>query len=1309
MYWCSNSRDVDVVDADDEDFSVSCSQGHRSSFNLQTHDGASICLVCFSNLLSNPLSPTVHVSYALSQLSRSLSLPHFLQPLLTFHPHFLLSPLVAALSSFHDEQIAAQLTHLILALSASSDPSVCREFISRVSDRIASGAFGWSSPQLHMLHCLGALLNCEKEDDLHENIKDMCSLISVLVSGLQLPSSLLARCSEEIRGEVLFVLYKLSVLRSTSAEGDGSDMLIPFCPQILYLLVDVLMKTQNDDVRLNCIALLTMLARRHLLVEECGYDNYNFSSNGGVNAKETEDGTKGTTLVNMFAEAIKGPLLSSDSQVQIGTLDLLFHYLSSVRTSNYQIRVLVEENIADYLFEILRLSEYKDPEVKMCLQGLDLLSTAEETFKLRLVVGISTLIPALHYVAEIPFHPVQRETLKLIYECISEWPGSVSTSQLEELIFVLIRMLRKHSDGEMGMIPETYILVCSVFVALIRSPSCNGSLDLSKSIEEATRHAILACLSVSERNINQILQCLYLLKEAYAYSHDGNPSNSSKLELKSSILDICRTHLLPWLVVGINEMEEDIALGLLETFHSILLLPSSINATEYAGTLISIGWFSFSYECLGLFTGDRMKSRIYLLLSSLMDSLLGNDSGQPIREAALHLPRDPIDLLFLLGQRSTNSLDFPSCQSAVLLILYTSSLYGERLADEKLILASLEQYILLNRGDFHNWTTDNMTITRLVNLYSLLRGLVNMSYQVHYSPEAEEIIFQLINNDEWDLLSARIHTISLKWLFQQDSIINSLCHQILKFCRNYNLGETDIIIGNNNQTINVQTLAELVSTEDNFGARLFVCLLGQLLEEESQEHDIICVLNVMATMSHLCPTVCEQLSLHGIGKTIRSWFYLRNSWSTTTYMSILVLVFNTLSSVHPETVSADPSWVAVTMKMMEYSIPSEKVDILSDESLFIIGILSLILHLSTNKTLEETSKAILFNTSMISMVNTVVCTASSKGPALVDHDEGTRTGETLVFVLLLHYFAIKSLHSIMPGFVDWQSFLVSMKPSEPLAFIGIRCQDLCRLLHFGSPVIKIAASYNLLELFNRISDHIKSSPEELRCTIGYLMSIRSILEGLVFYNDLRVATNCSLCLSIILGWEKLTNETNLLEESSWCRLIIEEMTVSLAAPALASQFMNNQSPQVLIAIAVLKLSKIPQWMRSVFDNSSISGILGNLTASNLTSEILVLFRELLKSNFLSTEQIATINQMLQECRKRMYTNNGEEGLPNETTKKFLTASYDMGDVCEFLIDLMTSDRYLDTVSGGFHTRSKKLLEEIEMFYNTLSAVDRGCR
>jgi hypothetical protein len=50
--------------------------------------------------------------------------------------------------------------------------------------------------------------------------------------------------------------------------------------------------------------------------------------------------------------------------------------------------------------------------------------------------------------------------------------------------------------------------------------------------------------------------------------------------------------------------------------------------------------------------------------------------------------------------------------------------------------------------------------------------------------------------------------------------------------------------------------------------------------------------------------------LHGIGTTIRTC-----SFSTTTFMSILILVFNNLSAVHPKTLSTDQSWVAVTMKV----------------------------------------------------------------------------------------------------------------------------------------------------------------------------------------------------------------------------------------------------------------------------------------------------------------------------------------------------------------------------------------------------------
>lgn len=214
--------------------------------------------------------------------------------------------------------------------------------------------------------------------------------------------------------------------------------------------------------------------------------------------------------------------------------------------------------------------------------------------------------------------------------------------------------------------------------------------------------------------------------------------------------------------------------------------------------------------------------------------------------------------------------------------------------------------------------------------------------------------------------------------------------------------------------------------------------------------------------------------------------------------------------------------------------------------------------------------------------------------------------------------------------MDWQKFFDPPNGTQPLSFIGIRCHDLCRLMHFGSPLVKLVASYSLLESLTRLSDQQYKMQLEVKCTMGYLKSVIAVLEGLIFYSDLRVALNCGLCLSIILGWEKLDmQETTMIEKIS-CRLIVEELAMSLAAPCLASKsFINHHKPAIHVAVALLKLQKIPEWMRSIFDDTCISGIVKNLSASNLSTEIVFLFRELLNSGFLKTEQIADLHRVLQ--------------------------------------------------------------------------------
>lgn len=314
--------------------------------------------------------------------------------------------------------------------------------------------------------------------------------------------------------------------------------------------------------------------------------------------------------------------------------------------------------------------------VYSCLKVLNLFPSTEQAFRQRLVIGFPTLIPVLRFVAEVPFHPAQTHTLKLIQNCVSDCPGIASTSNIEELALILSRMLERHRGGEIGMNPETFPLVCSIFVVLLRIPSSQGASSLAALLQESLKHAVLTSL---EKDPGQLLHSLYLLKEAYSYTNEEFTANkSSHLELRNYTVDICTSHILPWFAMAINEIDEDTVLGVLETFHFILLQNPDTEATELAKVLLSSSWFSFSFGCLGLFPTEKMKWRVYLMLSSLVDILLGNQAGQPVRNAALFLPSDPIDLLFLLGQKNSHDLDLSSCQAAILLLLHVSCLHDDR-------------------------------------------------------------------------------------------------------------------------------------------------------------------------------------------------------------------------------------------------------------------------------------------------------------------------------------------------------------------------------------------------------------------------------------------------------------------------------------------------------------------------------------------------------------------------------------------------------------------------------------------------------
>lgn len=214
--------------------------------------------------------------------------------------------------------------------------------------------------------------------------------------------------------------------------------------------------------------------------------------------------------------------------------------------------------------------------------------------------------------------------------------------------------------------------------------------------------------------------------------------------------------------------------------------------------------------------------------------------------------------------------------------------------------------------------------------------------------------------------------------------------------------------------------------------------------------------------------------------------------------------------------------------------------------------------------------------------------------------------------------------------MDCQHLLDDSSSEEPLPYISIKCHDLCKLIHFGSTIIKLVASYHLVEIFSRISDTNARKPDELKFKRGYLLSTIAILEGLIFSSNIQVSMNCSLCLSMIIGWQDLQKQVSSIKRDSWFRLIVEELAVSLAVPCLASKsFTIHHKPAIHVAVSLLRMKQAPPWMSSVFDESCIHGIIKNISASNLSPELVLLFRELLNCRYLKDEQISSLNRVFQ--------------------------------------------------------------------------------
>ncbi|KAL6650538.1 hypothetical protein ACP70R_009463 [Stipagrostis hirtigluma subsp. patula] len=1266
-----------------------CGAGHRASHLLPTSAGGRVCVSCAAALLSSAASaPSHHVAHALASLSLALADQAFLAPLRAAHPRLLAAPLADALqgaAARRDAALAAQACDLAADLAAAVGAPAASELVARLARVLTSGSL---VKQLHTLHCFGLLLNSAK--DAAAYIGDKLSLFLNLVNDLRLPS-------EEIRGEILFVLYKLSILNTTPWDSicDTGDVdLAEIGRSLLQLSLEVLLKTQNDAVRLNCVALLLTLAKKG------PFDILLLSDQSSINCLEAEESMQtdyvplNASLI-LFAEAVKGSLLSTNLEVQIGTLDLICHFLSSDGNVCALLQTLIDENVADYVFEVLRLSGNNDLLVVSSIQVLSFLARSEEKFNEKLAIGFSTLLPVLHYVAEIPFHPVQSHVSRLVWICMVNCSGILSLPQEEQIACTLTAILRRNGNGELAMSSETFILVCSILIEILKSPRAHDMEKLPSLIEEASKHAISSTLSHEYNSRLLVPHSLLLLKETLIFCLEGDQDRiSGKKDLEDSIIETCGTFLLNWIESAIVDgNDEETLAGILQIFQIILSRTSENRPFKFAELLASSSWFSLSFGFMGLFPTDDVKSAVYLVTSSIIDRVLGCNYGETIRDSYIYLPADPTELMYLLGQCSSEDFNLASCQCAILVILYACSFYNDRLAADNQILASVEQYILLNGGNFPYEINGCVMLTLLVHLYAVVRG-TSYGCSIPHSPEAEKTLFHVMTRKEWDFLVIRVHPVAIKWLFQKQELMGPLALQMLNFCKTFCEDET-VMLSNSSQLVDIQMVAELVLSGETSISFLLVYLLNQIVKEGTEE-EVFSVVNVIAEILMIFPCSSDQFISCGVVDAVRSIYC--SSYSSRIRTVCSCLIFNFLYSASALAFSQEDEWLALTVKLLETFSPSIDCTSGDQECKIFLGILCLILHHSANNVLIEPAKAIILNSSLVSLMDVIIQEACAKGPSLFQHNEETAFGEFLTLILLLVFFSLRSLHAILEASIDWQDFLQHSSDVQSFSVLGIPCHDLCRLMHFGSSSTKHIASQCLLELLTRISNQRNRLNAELRCSMKYLKSIIAVIEGLVFSEDSKVAGNCSASLAMILGWEKFgSQEKVVVRQSKWFRLIMEEFAVALTAPGLTSKsFTNQQKFAANIAVSLLKLSEVPDWLSSLFESHLISGIVANLSPRNVTAEIVNLFSELVARKFLSQEHITILHNLFQVCRRQVYEGSSKTQLLEQRVEKVARST---DDVLKLLFDLML-DQCAD--SDAVQVQQQKLLHEIDLFFQESS-------
>ncbi|KAI5078441.1 hypothetical protein GOP47_0006112 [Adiantum capillus-veneris] len=1242
-----------------------CTQSHSPSLQLSTDEGGSICLMCFVKLLSDHSAFLTHKLYAVSEFRQALNGPSFCANFFGHHSHFVVSPLSEALAHCRDKSsscLAKALMELILDLCKlyssvgtevpHSDPaSLLYDFVLHIIMEISSSSsLSYSAGQRNSLHVLGRLLDSYRHYDnvLPAAIQSYPDFLANLIAGLVVPG-------DQLRGELLFLLYKVS-----SFEG-GIEQLLPFLSELTNAAINILEKTENDELRINCIALLSTMAQQSVISIRFQQTN--------VDAEAVPEHRN--DFARAFAEALKGSLISSDSQVQVAALQLLFYMCSPDKAFISDLQILIEEGIMDYLFEILRVCENTLDIVVWSVRILRMLSEAKQAFTQRFALGLETASWILERSTETSMPVLQPDLLILIDLGLNNYPGAISRVSAERLLHILTAIIKNHNGDTLGLGQDSFISACSALLALLGLPCTPSIQEVHSLVNSAVSSTFMsvAAAGLVGLDCRMFQYAVLLLKGAFVFSLKAQePVDCS---FSDTLISIVEKVLLPCFLKSLSIIDnEDTVFAILEVLFLMIDEPSLLASARLGSILATASWFSVTYELMARFPARRIKDLIMNLLGSMICKLESGTLDENVKQQFTQLPSDPQESLVLLALSSIHDDQLKLIQFAVIKVLYFSHIYGDRFAEDSHVLAFLEQYLLMNFSTpnlLMNFSTPNQgscsscIFNQLLYIYILTINTA-ISCGLTYSLEAESLLASLVEQYQHNIISPNMHRSVFVWLIRTQSLESFMVASMIDRIKTLSRGEQGnkekittyprIVDQEDGQPEDINFFLVAIEEEDCCGL-FFARVLDEVLASQIED-DINTVVGCYIKLVKLSAVAANQLCLSGIVSNIRSWLAIYGARLPKIHSCLFELLYQLLCAVDHDRALDEESWGLLVNQFVHPL--ADKLNFFgdtdADEELFsLLSLMGLILHKSIENTgfLAQASRIILSHEQLQNSIRSHLNKFGARGCNLLNLVAESMDGKVLACILAFHLLCLRcAINTLRPTHCISRLAHSFAQPLEedphPGSLYNLvlprsieQVEHLCRLLYFGSNFVKSLASSCLAEAFNWLTQpgtdqSSLETPDARRCP-EVLQSILMVLQGSVLNGSEVVCRNSSFCLySLLVDTNLSLHEKAIIFGSPWHRFLVEDFVLAVSARDSASTL---DPSAIYIAIGMLKQSVSPTWTKSVL-SPCISAIISCLTAQTVSPATIVLLKELHGKGWLQVQHLEMIYRTLQTTRKIVY-------------------------------------------------------------------------